>query len=242
MPGTRAASGLTLTCGEPRAPLTLKVAANAASEPRAGQDLADDRDPAQDPVDRVGGRHGAADVQLVGAEIDGPIGPRADVAARPAGPAPSVIVSPRSRNGATSRCTGTPCPARAFDRPVNEASEMIRAMVGAPHRVKLRIRRSPEPARSLSALVEVGRQAEGAAADAVVGRAQRPDQPARIAAAQRGRGLPAGGVGVEADLAVLDVGPHRGTLPDAVAPRPRSRTGRRTGHRRAATGWRSAAR
>ena len=43
-------------------------------------------------------------------------------------------------------CTGTPCPARAFERPVNDASEIIRAMVGAPHRVKLRIRRSPEPA------------------------------------------------------------------------------------------------
>ena len=61
--------------------MTLKVAASAASEPAAGHDLAHDRDPAEDPVHRVGGRHRAADVETAGAEIDHAVGASADIAA-----------------------------------------------------------------------------------------------------------------------------------------------------------------
>ena len=82
---------------------------------------------------------------------------------------------------------------------------MIRAMVGAPHRVKLRIFRSPLPRDCAAGLVEIGGQAEGAAADAVVRAGEAPDQPAGVAAAQDGGGLPCRRVEVEADLAVLDV-------------------------------------
>ncbi len=56
-----------------------------------------------------------------------------------------VSTSACRRKGTTSRVTGTPRPDKALDRPLNEASEMIRAMVGAPHKVKFRIFRSPLP-------------------------------------------------------------------------------------------------
>ena len=219
MPGTRTESGFTLTCGLGQRVPDREGRGQRRVRAAAGEDLAQDRDPAQDAVDRVGRRHRAVDGEPVGREVEVPLRAGADVGGDQPGLADRQAVALERERGRPAAAPARPCRSARCSGPMNDASETIRAIERRAVEREVADLELAGAGGALLRLAQVGVRRS-------CRRARPRRSPRRPGSASRHRSRaeralrPLGGLEVERDLAVLD----RGRAACAACQMPRRRS------------------